>query len=497
LDAVRLITSTNTSKPDCFSATMDDPFRPRGIYRPKAQRLSISLAPLVAQRSLLFRVQTDMAVTTKTNYGELTPTEESPALYTLTPSASAKLMSAALSVLSAMSSASVYSQDSWRPGSAFVPVVSIDPRRHAIAFSPNMQWSHISEGSDGDSDSRASNSSTGSSLVVRTPPSASAAPVFVSIAGLRERLQEEGIHIQVSAVADSTKRAVTQPFPVKLEVSLPVNESTDHNEVPAAGPSTSISRKLQKKKSDNRLSRHSKALGKRVITHLSMQPSSKKQSKTTEKENQRKTMDIVHFSPEYQLPELAVQLSPINMPFVTARSPPGTILAARPSYPTLRAPAFPTKPLTAPRGRVQTPSILDAQAMERVQLIHSVMPPPLPPMPTLNRSTTPPLQIPSSENPRLAGVPARKGHRRYKSSPAVTQFDFNKHWDVENMPPLPPMPPVPQMPTQPRTPGLGLSNPPTSARPRAKSVSMAARPQGMVIRAVSPPFPAITIRQQR
>jgi len=38
----------------------NDPWR-RGIYRSNAQRLSISLAPLVAQRSLLFRVKTDLA----------------------------------------------------------------------------------------------------------------------------------------------------------------------------------------------------------------------------------------------------------------------------------------------------------------------------------------------------------------------------------------------------------------------------------------------------
>jgi len=50
---------------------MDDPFRSRGIYRPNAQRLSISLAPLVAQRSLLFRVKADLAASSKTNYGEV------------------------------------------------------------------------------------------------------------------------------------------------------------------------------------------------------------------------------------------------------------------------------------------------------------------------------------------------------------------------------------------------------------------------------------------
>lgn len=48
---------------------MEPQFQTRGIYRPNAQRLSISLAPLVAQRSLLFRVKADLA--TKTHYGQV------------------------------------------------------------------------------------------------------------------------------------------------------------------------------------------------------------------------------------------------------------------------------------------------------------------------------------------------------------------------------------------------------------------------------------------
>jgi len=112
---------------------MEHQFR-RGIFRPNAQRLSISLAPLVAQRSLMFRVKTDLA--TKANYAELTPTEELPALYSL--SQSAQLVSAVLTAISAvisaaMSSASAYSQDSWKGESPFVP------RGMAIAFSPSGQ----------------------------------------------------------------------------------------------------------------------------------------------------------------------------------------------------------------------------------------------------------------------------------------------------------------------------------------------------------------------
>lgn len=38
----------------------NDPWR-RGIERPNAKRLSISLGPLVAQRSLLFRIKADLA----------------------------------------------------------------------------------------------------------------------------------------------------------------------------------------------------------------------------------------------------------------------------------------------------------------------------------------------------------------------------------------------------------------------------------------------------
>jgi hypothetical protein len=43
----------------------NDPWR-RGIYRSSAQRLSLSLAaPLMAQRSLLFRIKADLADTGK------------------------------------------------------------------------------------------------------------------------------------------------------------------------------------------------------------------------------------------------------------------------------------------------------------------------------------------------------------------------------------------------------------------------------------------------
>jgi len=93
----------------------------------------------------MFRVNTDLA--TKASYAELTPTEESPTLYTL--SCSPQIMSIVLTAIStAMSSASVYSQDSWKTASPSIPVVDLDPRKVAVAFSPSVEWSGIAERDD-------------------------------------------------------------------------------------------------------------------------------------------------------------------------------------------------------------------------------------------------------------------------------------------------------------------------------------------------------------
>jgi len=119
---------------------MEHQFR-RGIYRPNAQRLSISLEPIVAQRSLMFRIKTDLA--TKTSYAEMTSTDESPALYTLVSGC------AVLTAISAMSSASMYSQDSWKTPSSPVFVVEVEVDA-ATATSPTetVQLSRSEKDSD-------------------------------------------------------------------------------------------------------------------------------------------------------------------------------------------------------------------------------------------------------------------------------------------------------------------------------------------------------------
>jgi len=127
---------------------MEHQFR-RGIYRPNAQRLSISLEPMVAQRSLMFRVKTDLA--TKTSYAEMTITDESPALYTLSGSA---VLTAISAISTSMSSASMYSQESWKTPSPSVSVFVVEVDT-AISTSPTetaVQLSHLEEEEEEDSD---------------------------------------------------------------------------------------------------------------------------------------------------------------------------------------------------------------------------------------------------------------------------------------------------------------------------------------------------------
>jgi len=93
----------------------------------------------------MFRVNTDLA--TKASYAELTPTAESLTLYTL--SCSPQIISAVLTAIStAMSSASVYSQDSWKTASPSIPVVDGNSRKMVVAFSPSVEWFGVAERDD-------------------------------------------------------------------------------------------------------------------------------------------------------------------------------------------------------------------------------------------------------------------------------------------------------------------------------------------------------------
>ena len=65
--------------------------------------------------------------------------DESPALYSFPGSAVLTAISVVISPAS--SSASMYSQDSWKTASPSVSVVEVDPRRMTIATSATVQWS--------------------------------------------------------------------------------------------------------------------------------------------------------------------------------------------------------------------------------------------------------------------------------------------------------------------------------------------------------------------
>ena len=102
---------------------------------------------------------------------KLTPTDESSALY----SGSAVLTAISAVISTAMSSASVYSQDSWKTTSPSISVVEVDPRRMTIATSPSVQWSDIVEDSD-------------KVIALKSPsvPSVSAPPQDVSFSMVKE-----------------------------------------------------------------------------------------------------------------------------------------------------------------------------------------------------------------------------------------------------------------------------------------------------------------------
>jgi len=121
----------------------------------------------------MFRVKTDLA--TKSSYAELTPADESPALYSLL-SGGAGLTAISAVISTAMSSASMYSQESWKTASRSVFVVKVDTRRMAIVGTPLVQWSDIAE----------EDSDIGFTLISPSLPSVSTPPQDVSFSMVKE-----------------------------------------------------------------------------------------------------------------------------------------------------------------------------------------------------------------------------------------------------------------------------------------------------------------------
>ena len=314
-----------------------------------------------------------------------------------------------------MSSGSVYSQESYR--SPFVPVVNSDTRRQAVVFSASLQWTDLSD------------EEVDMPVEVEAPlRSASIVEVFPAVS------KEDSPASLGSDVYSPNSKERSADDSVNLEV-----DTSAKSNITQATSAT----KLKKKRSTEdastpkRTSKHAKAFGK-IMRRISLQPSKKELSE--KRQADAPSFNIVHLAPEYKLPALLTP-GPIRVSFIAQVSP----LPAMPALPVAVLASIPdvaSSTENPPRLRLMIPAAPNRPS----------------------GSTTPP-------PPATPAHPAKKGHRRYKSSPAVANFAF-KGWDIENMPPLPMMPPPP-------------AGAPMRERPRSHSFANA-KP---IVRAITPPFP--------
>jgi hypothetical protein len=349
---------------------MEHQFR-RGIYRANAQRLSISLAPLVAQRSLLFRVKADLS--TKPNYGQLTPAEDSPALFSM----SSALFSGAMS-----SAASVYSQDSWKGKSPFVNSPLLN-RRHAMAFSPSLQWEVYSKDNP------------------------------------RLTLPKSSLPFSSFPLAKESEIDIVVEKDASLEVKLDITDS-----VPLAEnlPKVILSNdqaNTRTTKTKSRVvmaSKHAKAFMNHLLIHA---PSSKKEAIPA---RPKTAINIVHVTHDdnnnfLQLPPLKLQLSPIRTSFIAKTNPE-----------VLPLPAFLTVPF---------PSNTQLKASERRKRDTVIIGPS-----HSNRATWPPTPLgsrrPKTQPPPPPVLAAQNvGKSKYRSVPSMSKIRVTEHSPIPPVPPLP------------------------------------------------------------
>ncbi|KAF9564503.1 hypothetical protein CPC08DRAFT_705247 [Agrocybe pediades] len=289
-----------------------------------------------------------------------------------------------------------------------------------------------------------------------------------------------------------------------LNFKFPAIASKQVDQHPASSSNKLVKSNLKSANSSEdtiqkRVSKHSKTFGK-VIGHLSMQPLKKEKDSSAQQKRQTTPFMSKHSQqllavPEYSLPPLKASMSPIRMSFIASAGAAGTINAQLCSFST----ALPTIPA---RAALPPPAVL-------VPAVNVMPPPQLSVTPASNRPqqqlqqqpllpsqiqanivnnparVRPPRSIPppalSLNGAPGAFLPEKKGHKRYQSSPAVTNF-YLKGWDAgEEVPPVPPVPALPPMA------GTGTGTATTVTRkPRARSRSVAAG-RGLSV----PPVPAI------
>lgn len=317
--------------------------------------------------------------------------------------------------MSAKSSGSVYSQDSYR--SPFVPVLDVDTRRQAVVFSASLQWTDLSD--EGVDLAVAVKDPLRPASMVELPPVASkeySPPTLGSDVSILPLPSAEAF--SADNRSESQARKSTKLDTARETSSTKLKENKTIEEV----------------SNSKRISKHSKAFGK-FMSRMSLQPSKKELSE--KRQANALSLNVVHLASGYKLPEIRTP-GPIRMSFIVQPSPPAV-------------PALP----------VILPSVPDVAPVENLPRLYT--------------------QPSGSTNPSLFSTPAhpaKKGHRRYRSSPAITNFNF-KSWDVEDMPPLP----IPAMPLSVATP----AGAPIPTRPRPRTLSFTkAKP---VVRAISPPVP--------
>ncbi|KAF9041454.1 hypothetical protein BJ165DRAFT_1530174 [Panaeolus papilionaceus] len=455
---------------------MDDQYR-RGINRPNANRLTLSLGPLVAQRSLLFRIQSDLVH--KLTYGELTPAEES-AFFAMTPSA--RILSSAIMGKTPMSSASVYSQDSWKPptsGILMTPYLlgSEDARRRAVVFSPSLQWSDLRSAKIAAAPSAPLQSCVAQVMSYIGSPVPQCVPEdFTAIspictAGLNvDFVVNTGITIPSIEIS----RASTSLSPVDSPVSSPVNNhNVEVNAQPEAVPtaiqtddiqlhsqhstSSDEGRKLKKKKANDdaskRSQKHTSTFG-RVMAHLSLQPTKK------ELDQRRKTampMPIIS-NPLPLMPMSRTEnsrpsslASDANVSTTPSVPEPASLLSqASLTIPPLELPSVRLSPIRtsfiansflSPNAAIKPFSFLSepmvasmSEAATRAQTVRASQGP-------LKRRTMPPPALnllPPMQPVLIRPAKSVSNHRRHKSSPAVINFSWKSN--EEDIPPVPKLP---------------------------------------------------------
>ncbi|TFK25834.1 hypothetical protein FA15DRAFT_323334 [Coprinopsis marcescibilis] len=387
--------------------TVSQPQTTKGISRPNAEQLSISLAPLVTQRSLLFRVQTELG--DKESYAALsavsTASEES--FWTL----SAKSASVSghgheagtPSLATGVSFASVYSQESFQE--RLIPIIAssapiprrtnpgihADPRRYAIAFSPTMEWEKIG--------SMLSPSEMG--LDFATQPH--------SFSLTENNMSAEPVS------SDPPRRVIIFTRP-----------ETNKEDVTADSASTDSPRKRIRKDSTSNVISLSRQLSKRasvkttkvvstMLSRLSLDPSqSKATTRSPQQRDKKRPPSLRH------LPPIQFSPSPIVLPSFADSAEPTTSTSAPPSA----QPLVPPPELTSANALVDWPTDnFDAprskhDAMQRIKTLREEA-----------QSKSPGI---SPHSPRKSA--RTKTHRRYASSPSLSQFNQR---DMDIPPPLP------------------------------------------------------------